>query len=160
LATYTVIRVRKELSSDGSHRHIEGVCTDSNTHHTRAQVVASLDAGNIWKTSSGNHTATIHKVARCPRCTAAPYIETNPASTKQDNLENVPGLLSRWRHGAGPATGRFGNTRLGVAKRLSRFCRFPTATAACSNCPSDLGRCSTALGGREKPGRSTSATTV
>jgi hypothetical protein len=90
MAAYTVTRVRKERSSDSSHEHLEGVCTDTNLHYTRAEVVASLEAGNAWKTSAGGHTATIHKVAHCPRCTASPYIETNPDSTKQDNLVNLP----------------------------------------------------------------------
>jgi hypothetical protein len=92
MATYTVTKVRKELSSDGSHRHIEGVCTDTGTHYTRKQVVDSINAGNTWKTKSGGYEATIEAIKFCPRsgCLASPYIKTKPDSTKLDNLENLP----------------------------------------------------------------------
>lgn len=91
MATYTVTRVRKELSSDGSHRHIEGVCTSTGTHYTRQQVVDSINAGNTWKTDAGGYSATIETIAYCPkpRCLAKPYIKTKPDSTKKDNLENL-----------------------------------------------------------------------
>jgi hypothetical protein len=46
MATYTVTKVRKEYSTDRSHRHIEGVITTTGSHHTRRQVVDSIDAGN------------------------------------------------------------------------------------------------------------------
>jgi hypothetical protein len=91
VATFTVTRVRKESSADGSHRHIEGVCTADGTHYTRRQVVDSIDAGNTWKTSADGYEATVRKVTHCPkpRCLATPYIETDPDSTKKDNLENL-----------------------------------------------------------------------
>jgi hypothetical protein len=92
MATYTVTRVRKETSSDGSHRHIEGVITDAGVHYTRQQVVTSINAGNTWKTSAGGYSATIRPVNYCHRasCYASPYITTNPDSTGLDNLENLP----------------------------------------------------------------------
>jgi hypothetical protein len=92
MSTYTVTRVRKELSPDGTHRHLEGVITNTNTHWTRGQVVASINAGNTWRTSAGGHSATITTVPYCPRgtCLASPYIKTNPNSTQLDNLENLP----------------------------------------------------------------------
>jgi len=92
VTTFIVTKVRKETSSDGTHRHIEGVCTDGGNHSTRSQVVNSINAGNAWKTKSGGYEATITKIAYCPKpgCMAAPYIKTNPDSTKQDNLENLP----------------------------------------------------------------------
>ena len=91
MATYTVTRVRKEYSADRTHRHIEGVCTNSDTHYTRQEVVTSIDAGNTWKTSADGYEATITKISYCPRpaCLATPYIKTNPDSTKKDNLENL-----------------------------------------------------------------------
>lgn len=91
MATYTVTKVRKELSSDGTHRHIEGVCTASGTHYTRKEVVDSINEGNTWKTSADGYTATIKEIKYCPKsgCLATPYIETNPDSTKKDNLENL-----------------------------------------------------------------------
>lgn len=92
MASYTVTKVRKELSSDGSHRHIEGVITSANVHYTRREVVDSINAGNTWQTSAGGYTAVIHTLSYCPRanCYATPYIATNPNSTKLDNLENLP----------------------------------------------------------------------
>lgn len=91
VATYTVTHVRKELSADGTHRHIEGVCTVSGTHYTRRQVVDSIDADNTWKTKVDGYEAVITKIAYCPSpaCMATPYIKTNPDSTKKDNLENL-----------------------------------------------------------------------
>jgi hypothetical protein len=92
MASYTVTKVRKELSSDGKHRHLEGVCTDTGAHYTRQQVVDSIKAGNTWKTSAGGYTATITTMLYCPKpgCLTTPYIKTNPDSTGQDNLENLP----------------------------------------------------------------------
>jgi hypothetical protein len=91
MATYTVTKVRKELSSDGTHRHIEGVCTNGRTYYTRKQVVDSINAGDTWKTSADGYEATITTMSYCPRtgCMATPYIKTNPDSTKKDNLENL-----------------------------------------------------------------------
>ncbi len=91
MSTYTVTKVRKELSADGFHRHIEGVCTSSGTHYTRKQVVDSISEGNTWKTSADGYTATIERITYCPKdgCWATPYIKTNPDSTKKDNLENL-----------------------------------------------------------------------
>jgi hypothetical protein len=92
LTTYTVTRVRKQPSADGSHEHIEGVCTTDNHHYTRIAVVDSISAGNTWRTSAGGYTATISTIRYCPRsgCLASPYIKTNPSSNKLDNLENLP----------------------------------------------------------------------
>lgn len=91
MATHVVTRVRKELSADGTHRHIEGVCTSDGTHYKRKDVVASIDAGNTWKTKAEGYEATIEKVTYChrPACMATPYIKTHPDSTKKDNLENL-----------------------------------------------------------------------
>lgn len=92
MTTYTVTKVRKELSKDRTHRHIEGVITTANVHYTRKEVVDSLAAGNTWKTSAAGLTATITPLTYCPgaACLATPYIKTNPNSSKQDNLENLP----------------------------------------------------------------------
>jgi hypothetical protein len=92
MASYTVTKVRKEMSSDGSHKHIEGVCTSDGTHYTRKQVVDSIKDGNTWKTSAGGYSETIETITYCPKagCMATPYIKTKPDSTKLDNLENLP----------------------------------------------------------------------
>lgn len=89
---YTVTRTRKESSADGSHRHIEGVCTNAGVHHTRREVVASINAGNLWVTSAGGTSAVIKPVAYCPApaCHASPYITTAPDHTTTNNLENLP----------------------------------------------------------------------
>jgi hypothetical protein len=91
MSSYTVTGVRKELSADGTHRHIEGVCTTSGVHYTRQEVVNSIAAGNTWTTSAGGFTATITTMTYCPKpnCLAKPYIKTNPDSSKLDNLENL-----------------------------------------------------------------------
>jgi hypothetical protein len=91
MATYVVTKVRKETSADGSHRHIEGVCTAGGTHYTRKEVVDSTKAGNTWKTSADGYEAVIKPITYCPKpaCLATPYIKTNPDSTKKDNLENL-----------------------------------------------------------------------
>jgi hypothetical protein len=92
LTTYTVNKVRKERSADGSHQHIAGVCTTDNRVYTRVMVVDSINAGNTWRTSAGGYTATISTIRYCPRsgCLASPYLKTNPNSDKLDNLENLP----------------------------------------------------------------------
>ena len=88
----TVTKVRKELSSDGSHLHLEGVCTVDGVHYTRAEVVASIVAGSTWVTSASGTTAHIKPMARCPAigCLATPYITTAPDHTTVNNLENLP----------------------------------------------------------------------
>jgi hypothetical protein len=69
--------------------HIEGVCVESGTHYTRQEVVDSIQAGNTWQTKADGYEATIEPISNCPKCTAAPYIRTNPDSTEKDNLENL-----------------------------------------------------------------------
>ncbi len=91
MATFTITGVRKELSSDGTHRHIEGVCTASGHHYTRKQVVDSIQSGDVWRTSADGYSATVEPMTFCPKagCVATPYIKTKPDSTKKDNLENM-----------------------------------------------------------------------
>jgi len=88
----TVTRVRKESSTDGTHKHIEGVCTADGTHYTRAQVVAGIDRGENWVTSDGKSTAKIKKDTYCPAagCQVTPYITTKPDHTTTNNLDNLP----------------------------------------------------------------------
>jgi hypothetical protein len=91
VTTYVVTKVRKELSADGSHRHIEGVCTEAGIHYTRKEVVDSIAAGNTWKTKADGYEAMIQAIGYCPKpsCYAKPYIKTKADSTKKDNLENL-----------------------------------------------------------------------
>lgn len=89
---YIVTRVRKELAPNKTHHHIEGVITQGGIHYTRKEVTDSIDLGNIWKTDANGYKATIKKVLYCPEatCYTSPYITTNPDSSKEDNLENLP----------------------------------------------------------------------
>lgn len=64
MADYTVTKVRKETSSDRTHRHIEGVITASGVHYSRKEVVDSINAGYKWETSAGGYSAIIHTVSR------------------------------------------------------------------------------------------------
>ena len=91
MATYIATSVRKERSADGTHRHIEGVCTGAGVHYTCREVVESIRAGNVWKTLAGGYEAVIEPVEKCPSptCSAAPYLMTNPGGTGKDNLENL-----------------------------------------------------------------------
>lgn len=88
----TATKARKELSSDGTHRHIEGVCTADGTHYTRRQVVDGINRGEAWVTSDGRNTAKIKEMKYCPAaaCLATPYITTAPDQTTTNNLENLP----------------------------------------------------------------------
>ena len=88
---YTVTGIRKELSADGTHQHIEGVFTSTNVHFTRKHVAESINAGNTWKTRAKGYEAVIGVTRYCPHpaCPATPYIKTNPDSTEKDNLENL-----------------------------------------------------------------------
>lgn len=92
MTTCTVTKVRKQYSTDRSHRHIEGVLTSDGIHHPRRQVVDSINAGNVWKTSHAGASAMIRPMNYCPNgsCLATPYIQTNPDSTGAGNLENFP----------------------------------------------------------------------
>jgi len=91
MAEFIVTKVRTELSDDGTHKHIEGVCTSGGVHYTRKEVVESINEGHAWKTRAGAYEAEIAILSYCPKdgCLAKPYIRTNPDSTKKDNLENL-----------------------------------------------------------------------
>jgi hypothetical protein len=95
VAEYIVTKVRKELSSDGTHERIEGVCVNG-VHYARRQVVESIAANIVWKTQADGYEMVIEPIAFCskPRCTAMPYIKSNPDSTKKDNLENRSLLIT------------------------------------------------------------------
>jgi Protein of unknown function (DUF3892) len=85
----TVSKVRKEPADDRSHEHIEGVCATDGAHYTRAQVVASIKAGNRWVTIGGG---VIRPINYCPAslCLASPYITTRADDSIDNNLENLP----------------------------------------------------------------------
>jgi len=91
VTTHTITGVRKVLADDFSHRHISGVCTGDDAHHSLASVVDSIHAGNNWVIKADGHEKTIRVVSKCPQfgCKAAPYIETSPWSLRKDNLEHL-----------------------------------------------------------------------
>jgi hypothetical protein len=80
-----VTRVRKEISRDGTHEHIEGICTDAGTHYTRREVVDSINAGITWKTSADGYEAIIEPVSHCARsgCLATPSFERIPTARRR-----------------------------------------------------------------------------
>jgi uncharacterized protein DUF3892 len=88
----TATRVRKVQSDDGSHEHIEGVCTADGTHYTRGYIASRIDAGEVWFSQGGGQQALIKKITSCPRpaCLASPYITTAPDHSTANNLENLP----------------------------------------------------------------------
>jgi hypothetical protein len=88
----TVTRVRKQLSADGTHWHIEGVCTDDETYLPRSDVVARIDGGEAWLASGGGVEVTIRTIVCCPLppCSASPYLTTAPDHTAANNIENLP----------------------------------------------------------------------
>lgn len=88
----TVTRVRKQLSADGTHWHIEGVCTEDGTHYSRADVAARIDGGESWSSSAGGAETRIRTIVSCPMppCSASPYLTTAPEHTAANNLENLP----------------------------------------------------------------------
>jgi hypothetical protein len=91
MTIYVVTKVRKGLSADGSHRHIQRVCVETETHYPRQEVADSINARNSWMSKAGAYEATIATRSYCPQsaCLATPYIKTNPDSTKKDHLENL-----------------------------------------------------------------------
>jgi len=86
-----VTHVRKELAADGTHEHIEGVCTEDGTFFTRREVVEGIRAGETWKTSAAGYEIEIEPIVYCPQpnCLASPYIRTRPYSARKDNIENL-----------------------------------------------------------------------
>lgn len=85
-------KVRKEMSADGSHEHVEGLCTVFGTYVTRAYVAGRIDVGEDWYSSAAGRSARIRRLARCPRagCPTSPYLTTAPDHTAANNLENLP----------------------------------------------------------------------
>jgi hypothetical protein len=81
-----------EWSVDGTHRHIEGVCTADGVHHTRAKVAAEIGHGVAWCAASSGVQTRIRTMSYCPvgGCHASPYITTAPDRSRANNLDNLP----------------------------------------------------------------------
>jgi hypothetical protein len=88
----TVTRIRKELSADGTHWHIEGACTADSTHYPREVIASRIDGGEPWFSSGGATQVRIRTIVSCPMppCSASPYLTTAPDHTATNNLENLP----------------------------------------------------------------------
>ena len=86
-----VTGVRKELSGDGTHWHIAGVCTEDGRHHSRADVAARIDDGEAWYSSDGKSHVRIRTIVSCPMpaCSASAYLTTTPDHSASNNLENL-----------------------------------------------------------------------
>lgn len=92
MATYDVVKVRKESAADG-HRHIIGVIVAGGAYSTNRTVVDSIKAGNTWQTSvAGEPKAKIKESNSCTRsgCSHKPYLTTAPDHSTKNNLENLP----------------------------------------------------------------------
>jgi hypothetical protein len=87
-----VHRVRREPSVSRTHTHIAGVFTDSGAYVSRADLVASIDRGEIWSTEADGRRARIRTVAHChvPGCSLTPYVTTAPDHATADSLERLP----------------------------------------------------------------------
>jgi Protein of unknown function (DUF3892) len=94
MSTYYVDKVHKSWNSSHTHEHIDYACVESSgTHWTPTEVVASLNAGNEWRTRGRDGaTAKIRPLVYCPHnaCYAKPYITTSPDHTTSNNLDNLP----------------------------------------------------------------------
>jgi hypothetical protein len=91
MTEHLVTGVRKTLSADTTHRHICDVCTQGAIRYSRQEVIDSIRQGDSWRTLADGYSAEIRIIDACPweGCALAPYIATNPDSTKKDNLENL-----------------------------------------------------------------------
>ncbi|HEU0132239.1 MAG TPA: hypothetical protein VFQ85_14720 [Mycobacteriales bacterium] len=89
MAAHTVTGVRRELSADGSHRHVEAVRTADGRQHTRKEVFDSIGAGDTWAAEGG---AAIRAQTFCPaaRCLATPYLKTVDADGREGSLDALP----------------------------------------------------------------------
>jgi alkyl hydroperoxide reductase subunit AhpF len=70
------------------HEHIEAVQLSNGATLTRAQVIASIRAGNSFLTA-GTPYGSVY-VHHCPHCAAGDYITTHPDSTTANNLLHLP----------------------------------------------------------------------
>lgn len=89
----TITRVRKDPASNGTHRHIVGVCSTANVFYTNRQVVDSINSGEFWQTQASDGSyARIKPLMYCPAtsCLHKPYITTSPDDSTANNLENLP----------------------------------------------------------------------
>lgn len=91
MARYVVTAVTKEVSSDGTHRHIKSVWS-AGSEYSRADAATSIKAGNSWVTSQDGYSAPIEVVSYCPKagCYANPYLRTKANGVLTDNLEKLP----------------------------------------------------------------------
>ena len=87
---FTVVQTRKELSADGTHKHITGVFLLDGTYKSRAEVVAGLYAGQDWRTLGTDRSNAKIRIDRCRTCGLNPYITTAPDHTTANNLDNLP----------------------------------------------------------------------
>jgi hypothetical protein len=94
MSTYYTNKVHKTWNASHTHEHIEFVCQEgSGTHWTPTEVVASIEAGNVWRTrGTDGSTALIKKLSYCPApgCLTKPYITTAPDHTVANNLDKLP----------------------------------------------------------------------
>jgi hypothetical protein len=85
MPSYLIEKVRRQLSADGSHRHISGVVTAAGLHHSREEVVASINVGNLWQVNVDGHLEAIVTSPNCPQ----PHCSTGPYLTAQSTRSGV-----------------------------------------------------------------------
>lgn len=94
LAVY-VTKVRKESAGSGAdrHSHLVGVCVAEGAFYSNAQVVASINGGQEWRTRAADgSSAVIEPLRFCPHsaCVHSPYLTTKADKSRPDNLDNLP----------------------------------------------------------------------
>src|SRR5436190_23189785 len=91
MTTFTVTRVRKVLSPDRSHRHLEGVWTTANIHYTPGEVIERMDWGSKWLARAGDRETPIQKLDRCPHqeCPTTPYLAASFGTLAGLSLEDL-----------------------------------------------------------------------
>jgi hypothetical protein len=86
----TIVRVRKEASASGNHKHISRVKTTADVEYTRQDVINSINAGNEWFSQSPGGVQARVRVRPCRYGDLTQYIRTDADSTTSDNLDNLP----------------------------------------------------------------------
>jgi hypothetical protein len=87
-----VVGATKAPSADGTHDHVSGLCTQGAIHHTRQEVIESIEAGDRWRILAPGLDGEIQVIETCPHpgCSLGPYIQSNTHGTGTDDLETLP----------------------------------------------------------------------
>lgn len=90
MASFQIVAVRTDWSTDSSHEHISEVKTSGGSIWSRATVVKDIrEGGDSYYTEVDGSKADVI-VVECPNCTFDDYIRTTADSTTADNLLSLP----------------------------------------------------------------------